>query len=123
MIACYENLIILLKKQSFDHPKSFKKPPDYFQADLTSAGQVFAQCSTLFSKLKLFDLTASLQKEHFINTLIFPIFTYNIKLWYFSSTINDHTKLLKLFEGNNFYTDMDHFVADHIHKLASDQTL
>ena len=71
-----------------------------------------------FSKFKLFNPTVS-QKEHFIKTLIFPILTYNIELWYFSSTINDRAKLLKLFDRNNFYTDMDHFVADRIHKLAS----
>ena len=71
-----------------------------------------------FSKFKLFNPTVS-QKEHFIKTLIFPILTYNIELWYFSSSINDRAKLLKLFDRNNFYTDMDHFVADRIHKLAS----
>ena len=71
-----------------------------------------------FSKFKQFKPSQS-QKDHFIRTLIFPILTYNIELWHFSSTVKERTKLLKHFDRNNFAVDMDTFVTGRINKLAN----
>ena len=71
-----------------------------------------------FSKFKQFKPSQS-QKDHFIRTLIFPVLTYNIKLWHFSSTVKERTKLLKHFDRNNFAVDMNTFVTGRINKLAN----
>ena len=71
-----------------------------------------------FSKFKQFKPSQS-QKDHIIKTLIFPILTYNIELWHFSSTVKERTKLFKHFDRNFFLVDMDTFEADKINNLAS----
>ena len=71
-----------------------------------------------FSKFKHFKPNAY-QRDHFIKTLIFPVLTYNIELWYFSATVNDRKRLLKHFNRNNFSVDVDSFVVERIHSIAS----
>jgi hypothetical protein len=71
-----------------------------------------------FSKFKHFKPSVS-QKDHFIKTLIFPILTYNIELWYFSSTVRERTRLFKHFIRNNFSIDITSYVVERIHILAT----
>ena len=54
-----------------------------------------------------------------MKTLIFPVLTYNIELWYFSATVNDRKRLLKHFNRNNFSVDVESFVVERIHSVAS----
>ena len=54
-----------------------------------------------------------------MKTLIFPVLTYNSELWYFSATVNDRKRLLKHFNRNNFSVDVESFVVERIHSIAS----
>ena len=72
----------------------------------------------LFLSFKHFKPNAY-QRDHFNKTLNFPVFTYNIELWYFSATVNDRKRLLKQFNRNKFSVDVESFVVERIHSIAS----
>ena len=72
----------------------------------------------LFFKFNHFKLTSK-QKQHFIESLIFPVLAYNIEMWFRSATEGERTKLLKLFSRNNFYLDIPLFISERMDKLAA----
>ena len=71
-----------------------------------------------FSKFKHFKPNEQ-QRNHFIRSLIFPILTYNIELWYNSANQFERDKLLKPFDRNNFDTDINFLVEHKIFTTAT----
>ena len=72
-----------------------------------------------FSKFKHFRPSLA-QRELFIKTIIFPVLSYNIELWYGSATKKEREKLTGLFYRQSFDLDIEFFISDSIQKLATD---
>ena len=70
-----------------------------------------------FSRFKHFKPDKS-QRDYFIASLIQPIFSYNIELWFNYATVTQKEKLLYPFERNDFYLDANFFVQERVKKAA-----
>ena len=71
-----------------------------------------------FSKFKHFKPNSA-QRVNFIETLILPVLTYNIELWFYSATQTERDKLLKNFSRNGYVFDCNALVDDKIFSTAS----
>ena len=71
-----------------------------------------------FSKFKHFNPNEK-QRTTFIQTLIFPIYTYNIELWYHSANQYERDKLIAPFTRIHFYTDINFLVEQKIFNTSS----
>ena len=56
---------------------------------------------------------------NFIETLILPVLTYNIELWFYSATQTERDKLLKYFSRNGYVFDCNALVDEKIFSTAS----
>ena len=56
---------------------------------------------------------------NFIETLILPVLTYNIELWFYSATQAERDKLLKNFFRNGYVFDCNSLVDEKIFSTAS----
>ena len=71
-----------------------------------------------FSKFKHFKPNSA-QRVNFIETLILPVLTYNIELWFYSATQAERDKLLKNFFRNGYVFDCNSLVDEKIFSTAS----
>ena len=119
--AIYDYLFI--NSQPIEKAEHFKYLGTYFSHDLKWHENTCYTYKKLrarfycFSKFKQFDPSKS-QKHDFIETLILPIFMYNIELWYFSATQGNRDKLLRLFFKNTHFFDADSLVCRRIENTA-----
>ena len=71
-----------------------------------------------FSRFKHFRPSIK-QKHHFIQSLIQPVLTYNIELWYNGATDKQKDKLQEPFIRNDYFFDTKFYVQNSVLKLAN----
>ena len=71
-----------------------------------------------FSRFKHFRPSIE-QKHHFIQSLIQPVLTYNIELWYNGATDKQKDKLQEPFIRNDYFFDTKFYVQNSVLKLAN----